>query len=156
MLVRRGNDGAPFPTRFVGAPANAIGPVANLHGLLVVMPGANLPNRRAVCQLLPDVEFDILESRGIKQEDVQPSVGAGAFQAEFRAGAEDFVAGGRGRISIVSLNPGLQFGFITAPGRNVVIPAGDEVRKPSAKNVRDPVIKGGRVTVIVQIAGVDH
>ena len=47
---------------------------------------------------------------------MQSLIGAGAFQPKFRAGAGDFVAGWQSRISIVSMNTGLQFCFIAVPG----------------------------------------
>src|SRR5438094_10598199 len=72
MLVPSGDEGAPFATFFVGFPTHFIILASDLHGLLVVMPGADLPNRLAVCQLLPDITILILESWGSMRRTCSP------------------------------------------------------------------------------------
>src|SRR5205814_8446917 len=111
--MRGGDNSTPFAAFLIVGPAHLVGPVADLHGVLIVMPGADVPNGGAVGQLLPDVEILIRVGLGIQEQDAQPSVGAGGFEAELWTSASDSVGEGSGRISVVSINASLELGLVS-------------------------------------------
>src|SRR5947199_5570397 len=132
MRVRGGDNSAPFTTFLIVGPAHVVGPVADLQGALIVMPGADVPNGGAVGQLLPDVEILIRVGLGIQEQDAQPSVGAGGFEAELWTRANDSVGEGRGRISVVAINARLELGLVsrgTSPGSFVLVSPDGEIGK---------------------------
>ena len=161
MLVAGGDDGACFPAGFVDFPARFVLLVADLHGALVLVPGAHLPTGIGTGQRVrdeSDVGLPLGEpppdaDRGEREE--QALVGTGCLVTEvtlaFRPGNPS--------------QPGPQFPLVRGPGLDVVVADDGEVGKILTQDAGDLVVKSLCIVSIVEITemqnhmgafGLDH
>ena len=91
MLVTGCDNCSAFTTRFVSSPADVIALLADLHRILVFVPGTNSPNGIRLGQFFPNeskvarmVRLIRLRSDGRLNEE-QAAIGAGKFNADFAA-----------------------------------------------------------------------
>ena len=154
VLVGGRYDRAAFPTDLVGLPSDFVFLAPYLHRALVLVPGANAPDRVASSQLVAQV-IDVFQvvwplryGSDPREDEEQAPEGACGLHAKVTA------ARGVGDPAEPLLQPVLiALGAVPAV---IVIAHRDENREIGAEDRGDHRVPGDRVVLVIQISEMEH